>query len=133
MRACDLRSYLEQCADDCEVFVRIGLDFLDGQPELVAGYKVAWDGDRLVLDASVRLGDLALHAGFGNAGDMPCDGCPLDAASDWLFEHSDTYSLIDELCDRPDNQYRCCFLPEPPSDDACAVSSTCSEGDDVPL
>lgn len=129
MRIRELRARLEDCRDTDEVFARISLDFLDGHPELVADFNVIWDGDRHVLDMSVRLGDIALQ--FDE--DVPCDGCPLDRADGWLFEHTDIDSLIEEFCDRPDNYYRCCFLPEEPSDDDAVNSNVVNDEGEVSI
>ena len=131
MRAHELRAHLEDCRDTDEVFVGINLDFLAGHPELVADFNVVWDGVRLLFDVSVRLGDLA----FQTDEDEPCDGCPLDRADDWLFEHSDIDSLIEEFCDRPDNYYRCCFLPEEPLNDDTQEGAGAYDGkeDDLPF
>jgi len=130
MRIRELKKRLADCRGTDEVFARISFDFLDGHPELVADFNVISDGVRYVLDMSVRLGDIAFVADE----DGPCDGCPLDRASDWLFEHTDIDSLIEEFCDRPDNYHRCCFLPKPPSDDDCCAISECrSEDGDLPF
>ena len=53
------------------------------QVKLVAGLNVTWDGDRHVFDMPVRPGDIAFVADEYR----PCDGCMLDRAEDWLFEH----------------------------------------------
>lgn len=131
MRIRELRAHLEGLDESLEVFVGVSLDFLSRCPKIVSGYDIVWDGDRLLLNVSVRLGDLALQW----AEDEPCDGCPLDAVSDWFFEHSDIHCLVDELCDRPDNQYRCCFLPEPLTGDDTqgGISAYSGKEDDLPF
>jgi len=136
MRTAKLMAYLQDGYKNREVLLRIRLDFLDGQPEITAGFDVSWGcDDELFLNASVRLGDIALEAGWEGAADMPCDGCRLDEAADWVFEHYDIDTLTEELCDRPGNVYRCCFLPEPPSDDGEQVSigAHSDENDGVPF
>jgi len=130
MRIGELRDRLEGCRGTEEVLARISLGFLEGHPGLVAGFNVVWDGDRHVLDMPARPGDIAFVAD----GDRPCDGCPLDKAEGWLFEHEDADSLIEGFCDRPDNCCRCCFLPEEPSDDeCCAISEREPEDGDRPF
>lgn len=120
MRIRDLKAHLEGCDEKGEAHVRINLDFLDGHPGLLAGFDVVWgEHCELELTTSVRLGDLAFKEYSEETMDKPCDGCPLDKASGWLFEHVTIDGLIDEFCDRPLNCHRCCFWPKPPSDDDC--------------
>ena len=134
MRIGELVAHLGRYDDNFEVFVKVVLDFLDEHPELVCGHKVIDDGDRALLDVSVRLGDLAFHEGPEKTTEMPCGGCPLDKAESWLFEHFDIDSLLDGFCDRPDNWQRCCFLPEPPAFGECQSSVVYStEVDDLPF
>ena len=118
MRVRELRAHIEGLDDADEVFLKIGLDFLDERPELMAGFGVTRDYERgILLVASVRRGDLALGEDREEETSRPCDGCPLDAADSWYFEHSDIDSLLEQLCDRPGRLHRCCFLPEPPDDE----------------
>lgn len=136
MRIGELRAYLAGCDDASEVFLQIDLDFLEGRPELLADFKVAYDDTDTLLVASVRRGDLAPEADSDERTGRPCDGCPLDAADDFYFEHSDIDSLLEAFCDRPGNRYRCCFLPEPPvddDDDANSVSALSTIDDELPF
>lgn len=124
MRIRDLKAHLEGCDEKGEVFVRISLDFLDGHPELLAGFDVVWsDHFELDLSTSVRLGDLAFQGYSEETMDEPCDGCPLAKASEWLFEHVNIDELIEEFCDRPLNFHRCCFVPQPPFGDDGRIGS----------
>ena len=117
MRIRELRAHLEGFDDANEVFLKIDLDFLDGQPELLAGFKVAYDGEDVLLVASVRRGDLAPEVGWQDEMSNPCDGCPLDDADSWYFEHTDIDTLLEQFCDRPAKRHKCCFLPKPPDDE----------------
>jgi len=131
MRIRELRKHLEGCKGTDEVYVRINLDFLDGHPDLLVGFDVVW-GEHCALEliTSVRLGDLAFKEHSQETMDEPCCGCPLDKASDWLFEHVTIDELIDGFCDRPLNCHRCCFWPEPPSDDDRSSEGACDMNED---
>jgi len=135
MRIRDLKARLEGCDEKGEVHVRISLDFLDGRPDLLAGFDVVRGGHHgLELTTSVRLGDLAFKECSEEMMDGPCDGCPLDKAPDRLFGHVTIDELIGGLCDRPLNRHRCCFWPEPPSDGDCrSIGVYSTEEADVPF
>lgn len=133
MRVKDLRKRLADHNGTSDVYVKIAFDFLDGNPELVADFDAVWNiNGGLLLNVSVRQGDLTSNE--DTTEDEPCDGCPLNRAPDFVFEHYDIDTLMYELCDRPENQYRCCFLPDPPSGTDQDDEDTCAwEGVDLPF